>query len=936
MIRGDHPTDSPAPDLLPVQFRVAAGILDNLSAGGRLRRELHSLSNQLRVCARQLESHDTDPSLVSMGRAAELLLLTAASAWSVQPQERSDTFRLLRDLCSVSSWRESPSRKLTEALIRSVTRPRNAAAHATLKPVDWLHAPDAPAVAAVLLLGALGVLLGELGFDVESIPCPDVDTRDFETLRRWPPDSVEASEIEALIAALEGQRWLHAVRHAAQALWCILRRLPEASRRKVRQPQDLVALCNEVADPFIAGHASVLLNFSRISGDHGGSGSRGFKVTATASVLAALSVASWAGGVHPPLFDARSLATRTDHLEPDVPPHTVRPRWEMAEALWRPRPDVGPDPRVEPYMVRLLVYVLLRQADREDDLLRDLALDRDDLLLAIRGAQTRIDYSRLYRSAVKAAIFLRVDRASHFVEGGVLNPEDLRKRKGLINRDVPAGRHLIEMVEEYATRREISQLWHSVVSPMERELRSVEHQRALKLLEEIYRTGALSWSRRQMQLFVKSDFENRLWHFVIDRAQDSISRVSDYSHLHHANIFMGEAIGSYFSAESAVDLTAGRRKRQGFNLVEGGVGGANTTQKVLQGILARSDFRRIRYRGFEINEAFVDQANAILRGDFRVYDHDHRAERDPRSRFFASLRDKLIPYEGTDFVECMDMSDGMLSLRRGLEDDDRLEEVDLFLCSYAFHHVPNGRAIRRLLFNQGWSGAVRGATDIMQFRQRLADGLELLLRWRAKNPWNAMHAPRMPDFADAHPHVAHLLQLLPSNLTTYEIRLYLTELRKPPRGDTRPVPPSWVNLVSDHQEDLLRHAYAILRPGGLIAVADPDGYSMYNLQNITRDPEMGIANFLNRQEFCELADGVGFELTSSEFPGIGTWTQVKRATDAEGEPPYEGMTAVPAAKGERSSSELADPNCGYIAIFRKPNLRRHRALVGVGGLHGVV
>lgn len=116
---------------------------------------------------------------------------------------------------------------------------------------------------------------------------------------------------------------------------------------------------------------------------------------------------------------------------------------------------------------------------------------------------------------------------------------------------------------------------------------------------------------------------------------------------------------------------------------------------------------------------------------------------------------------------------------------------------------------------------------------------------------------------------------------------------------------SWSNAIIDYQEKLLSEVYGLLRPGGYLAIADPDGYSKYNRENIPKNAEMGVAHFLSRSQLVALLEKLKFTL-------VNRWTQRKNEEKGQYDEVAEPDSIYREIKG------IEDPNCGYIVIAKKP------------------
>ena len=103
----------------------------------------------------------------------------------------------------------------------------------------------------------------------------------------------------------------------------------------------------------------------------------------------------------------------------------------------------------------------------------------------------------------------------------------------------------------------------------------------------------------------------------------------------------------------------------------------------------------------------------------------------------------------------------------------------------------------------------------------------------------------------------------------------------------------------------------MLRPNGLIAIADPDGYSKFNQKHILDNPEMSVANFLNAMSIDKLLTDLGFEVLTNkiQIDYEGTLTEVKvNCSDKNSKPITDNNVQI-------------DLNLGYITIAKRPSTK---------------
>src|SRR5207248_1044321 len=125
-----------------------------------------------------------------------------------------------------------------------------------------------------------------------------------------------------------------------------------------------------------------------------------------------------------------------------------------------------------------------------------------------------------------------------------------------------------------------------------------------RVLETIY-LKAIFHNAIENEALTLADFNNhKLWQANIGKSQRTIDR-QKWSHLHFANEAMGDSFKKHFASDTRLGNTASG-SGAAVSLLEGGVGGCNTTHYVVQGILdglmqrgITSPSIHITYRGFE-------------------------------------------------------------------------------------------------------------------------------------------------------------------------------------------------------------------------------------------------------------------------------------------------------------------------------------------------
>ena len=479
---------------------------------------------------------------------------------------------------------------------------------------------------------------------------------------------------------------------------------------------------------------------------------------------------------------------------------------------------------------------------------------------------------------------------------------------------------MVELTKQSKNKYKITQDHKEIVHKRLRLLKHATQEQKRKGLAAINRDAAVRYSVLKMRDFVISDFHHDLWDKVIDTAQDNVP-LAHQNHLHCANTLLSKWLGEF------VQENISRHSLQEIIIVEGGVGGANTTHQVIRGInskLKSLDSKvNIKYKGFEINPSFAGAADLMLKGTYMSTD----GSLDARSRYFQayasenkSLFEPLANLSAvgdmfsTQFVECLDLADGVellynshqeLVLNSTQSNDFNLQ-IDLFLCSYVFHHVPNGRHLRDFLFGEG-----KHASEYLDLNSAEGEAFInyvtfVLKKKTSKKPLEGRH-PVVSDIGQSFVESLRRMTELQLNDLLGELESIRGRHGNLSRLQSANI---WVMNMVDHQTNVLDQIFRIMRPGGVVAFADPDGTSNFNFDNIENVPEMTVAHFLKDEELVELLQDVGFEILDWKVqykirPGVFEEKQGSFVKD--------DYLNVSEEKGD-----LEDPNLGYIVIARRP------------------
>ncbi len=311
-------------------------------------------------------------------------------------------------------------------------------------------------------------------------------------------------------------------------------------------------------------------------------------------------------------------------------------------------------------------------------------------------------------------------------------------------------------------------------------------------------------------------------------------------------------------------------------IAEGGVGGAHTSYHVIKEITkgkGRERFHNhdVLYRGFELVPRYAWMANEFISG--------HLNTSDSRTQLFGGLvkRKKLLPFASCRFVENCDMSQGFDDLFNSTSFSGHLNSLDIVIISYALHHVPNGSAIRDFLRQaEGGSGTSRLSECYPEVKVLFYNGLTKVLNSCVGGVGTRVKPNPLPS------NVFLPVRTLWENLdwVTLGHKENFKSFLEFINGEFKKnlwFSNYWISKIRNRRRELLCQIYGLLRPDGLLLIADPDGTGPFNWARWKEDAEATIANFITRREleieleqcgfpeikgFDVIESGSGYELTS--------------------------------------------------------------------------
>ena len=405
-------------------------------------------------------------------------------------------------------------------------------------------------------------------------------------------------------------------------------------------------------------------------------------------------------------------------------------------------------------------------------------------------------------------------------------------------------------------------------------------------LKELYQTLSLSSSQFDLELYA-DHFLDPSWIELILRSQD-LKKEKEKSHLHTANEIISSVIADHFGSHWE------NQNEVSVRVIEGGVGGVNTTHKVMEGLeraasVAGCDINEILYRGFELSPDYAYLGNGLISGENIVFFEKrlkNQQKDDPRADYFQKLRDILFEFPKQlgnlpvpVFVDAIDMAEG---INYCMDRPGMKGSIDVVVASYVLHHIPNSKHI---------------CSELEDMKHITDDWLSSVTQ-SVRQKSEAGHFPSAG--------IASADQLAATIRVDDDHRLEDVLQVLESKGNLAANLDSLVPWIRDSQIAMLKQIRDLLKPGGLLVIADPDGLSLFNRKMVFKTAEMAIANFRGFQELRDILADIG------DFQEIGVWRQMKDAGGRLHTIPVMGDIEI-----DLDLDQIIDAHLGYIVVAKK-------------------
>jgi len=388
--------------------------------------------------------------------------------------------------------------------------------------------------------------------------------------------------------------------------------------------------------------------------------------------------------------------------------------------------------------------------------------------------------------------------------------------------------------------------------------------RRSNMLRNAYYNAGINMTRNEMAEAAMADFSDQRW---LQYFNDRLANIEESrEHLNLSNQFMANKLFNKLPVVSPDRVT---------KLIEAGVGGGNTTYYVLKRLFEDQEkpANCIEYLGIELVPSLACSLNHIIKNptecDGDLPELIQSLVNNPKSTIAQCLSPLLTG--NPDYPENPLIVYGKMEqiIEEIAEYINPKKKIDAFFTSFAFHHVPNGNAIKS--FIAGDSPNLTPSLADFNYEKRLlvaeafASATEkyfenfLILRDENKTSAEIAHSCNsiLQGYKDNenYSQVRVFLSLLNvGSLGWQDINLFCSTIREQfwcPRDVLD-------RLLHNPQLELLLTVQSMLRDGGVIAIADPDGMSDFNASYAASDPELTVANFTSSVTLAKMLETIGF------------------------------------------------------------------------------
>lgn len=350
----------------------------------------------------------------------------------------------------------------------------------------------------------------------------------------------------------------------------------------------------------------------------------------------------------------------------------------------------------------------------------------------------------------------------------------------------------------------------------------------------LYALGAVFFGRRRIEELAAIEFQRAEWREQLrsTRYPDDGRRLT--SHLDEANRRIAHEVGIWYESQRSRIASKGNQ----INIVDVGFGGLRTARWVLDELIKhRVPGAKIRYIGVDINPDLVQEAEQAVQG-------------------ITEFADMLGPDGTAPQLECHSIQEWF---EKPLA-NELAGEIDIVLASYSLHHTSSRDFVRRgfldgtlpmflMRFLGDTEDDPKPTTDTLLYEAMLKG----LIFSESPEPDRTKPAQQLCQIVRRYREARHSWS---RRFVPDETYAALVE--------------EFMACLPDARTSLIADLAGLLRPGGVLAIADPNGFSRtFNRQHVIHDWPLVASNFEEWTKVVQRLSALNFDLPE-------VWRQIRR------------------------------------------------------------
>jgi pentatricopeptide repeat protein len=330
-------------------------------------------------------------------------------------------------------------------------------------------------------------------------------------------------------------------------------------------------------------------------------------------------------------------------------------------------------------------------------------------------------------------------------------------------------------------------------------------------LNYLYTIGSVLFSSSDVKEIASQEFSNNkgTFSYLLDPSRWNPNRTAnDYNHLDWANTIISDEIDRYVDKEKII-------------LVEGGSGSGNTLSRIalkMDKNIKKS--KHIEYLGVEISRVLADNTVQFI-------------EKNMHADLIAPIIKNVSSIDGNKLIINDDFYDALLPT--GCIGKIS-KKIDVFVASYSFHHIQSPKRIIEACLNNTLISILGG--------RYLGNPNVFLEKTIESNILGDFLLPEKSEFfRKLYREINFPEDIDDDRKTVFEYKQLLDSCFK------------------NKQFEAIKYMYNYLCEDGIVAIADPNGFSgSFNRKVIFEDEKISVSFFNEYVELCILLEKAGFQI----------------------------------------------------------------------------